>query len=96
MTGEITLRGKVLPVGGVKEKIFAAHRGGIVKVLIPRENEKDLKEIPAQVLKKVEVVLIEHMDKVLSQALNVKSVDEVFKGPGGDFEKDEDDAVLRH
>ncbi len=102
MTGEITLRGKVLPVGGVKEKIFAAHRGGIVKVLIPGENEKDLKDIPSQVLKKVEVVLIEHMDRVLSQALKVKKVDEIFKGPGGDFEKEpktgttEDDAALRH
>jgi ATP-dependent Lon protease len=102
MTGEITLRGKVLPIGGVKEKIFAAHRGGIAKVLIPKENEKDLKDIPAQVLKKVEVVLLEDMDEVLGQALNVKSIDEIFKGSKSEYAKDRqngtvrDDAVLRH
>ena len=49
MTGEITLRGRVLPIGGLKEKLIAAHRGGIDTVLIPKENEKDLKEIPAQI-----------------------------------------------
>jgi ATP-dependent Lon protease len=102
MTGEITLRGKVLPIGGVKEKILAAHRGGIAKVLIPKENEKDLKDIPAQVMKKVEAVLLEHMDEVLVHALTVKSIDDLFKGPKGDYVKDqqtgaiEDDTVLRH
>ena len=52
MTGEITLRGRVLPIGGLKEKILAAHRGGIKKVIIPKENEKDLKDIPTTVSKR--------------------------------------------
>ena len=54
MTGEITLRGRVLPIGGLKEKVLAAHRGGIKRVLIPTENEKDIQEIPAVILKSVE------------------------------------------
>ena len=79
MTGEITLRGKVLPIGGLKEKLLAAHRAGIPIVLVPKENEKDLKEIPAQILKKVKTVLVEHMDDVLMNALDVKSREEIFK-----------------
>jgi ATP-dependent Lon protease len=71
MTGEITLRGRVLPIGGLKEKIIAAHRGNISTVIIPRENEKDLKEIPAQVLKSISMVMVEHMDEVLKRALVV-------------------------
>jgi ATP-dependent Lon protease len=69
MTGEITLRGRVLPIGGLKEKLIAAHRGGIDTVIIPKENEKDLKEIPAHVLRDVRIVLVEHMDEVLATAL---------------------------
>jgi len=69
MTGEITLRGAVLPIGGLKEKVLAAHRAGIKKVLIPAENEKDIEEIPATVLKTVELVLVAHMDDVLKKAL---------------------------
>jgi ATP-dependent Lon protease len=69
MTGEITLRGRVLPIGGLKEKILAAHRGTIAKVLVPAENEKDLKDIPASVSKQVDIVLVEHMDEVLTHAL---------------------------
>ncbi|MEY4630579.1 MAG: hypothetical protein RIQ81_699 [Pseudomonadota bacterium] len=69
MTGEITLRGRALPIGGLKEKILAAHRGGIKKVIIPKENEKDLHEIPKQILKEVEVIPVEHMDSVLMHAL---------------------------
>jgi len=69
MTGEITLRGRVLPIGGLKEKVFAAHRGLISTVLIPRENERDLKEIPDKILKKVDIVMVDHMDEVLKQAL---------------------------
>src|SRR5437773_1625592 len=65
MTGEVTLRGYVLPIAGLKEKVLAAHRGGIKKVLIPVENEKDVREIPAVILKSIEIELVEHMDQVL-------------------------------
>jgi len=69
MTGEITLRGRVLPIGGLKEKIFAAHRGLLSTVIIPRENEKDLKDIPEKILKKISLVMADHMDEVLKLAL---------------------------
>jgi ATP-dependent Lon protease len=69
MTGEITLRGRVLPIGGLKEKLIAAHRGGIDTVIIPKENEKDLKEIPANVKRDVQIHVVEHMDEVLARAL---------------------------
>ncbi len=69
MTGEITLRGRVLPIGGLKEKILAAHRGGIKKIIIPKENEKDLKDIPSTISKQLEIVSVEHMDEVLTHAL---------------------------
>lgn len=69
MTGEITLRGRVLPVGGIKEKILAAHRAGIKKVLLPAENKRDLEEIPANVKRDLQFVLVEHMDQVLEEAL---------------------------
>ena len=80
MTGEITLRGRVLPIGGLKEKILAAHRGEITKVLIPFENKKDLEEIPKRVLKRVEIVLVEHMDDVLPEALVLEEGEELFAG----------------
>jgi ATP-dependent Lon protease len=69
MTGEITLRGRVLPIGGLKEKILAAHRGGIKEIIIPLENEKDLQEVPATILREVKIKTVEHMDGVLRQAL---------------------------
>ena len=69
MTGEITLRGRVLPIGGLKEKILAAHRGRVKTVLIPKENEKDLKEIPDKIQKDVEIKLVEHMDEVIEEAI---------------------------
>ena len=69
MTGEITLRGRALPIGGLKEKILAAHRGGITKILIPRDNEKDLQEIPKNILKDIKVIPVDHMDSVLMHAL---------------------------
>jgi ATP-dependent Lon protease len=69
MTGEITLRGKVLPIGGLKEKLLAAHRGGIKTVLIPEENEKDLVDIPKAILKKLEVHPVSTIDQVLELAL---------------------------
>ncbi len=79
MTGEITLRGHVLAIGGLKEKILAAHRAGIRKVLIPKENEKDIKEIPASIQKQIDIVLVEHMDEVLSHALVLEEGDALFK-----------------
>jgi len=69
MTGEITLRGRVLPIGGLKEKSLAAERAGITKILIPKENEKDLEDIPAIVRRKVKFVPVESMDEVLAHAL---------------------------
>jgi ATP-dependent Lon protease len=79
MTGEITLRGRVLPIGGLKEKILAAHRGGIKHVLIPTENEKDIKEIPAKILKAVDIQLVDHMDEVLRHALVVENPETFLK-----------------
>lgn len=69
MTGEITLRGTVLPVGGIKEKVIAAHRAGIHKILLPEENKRDMAEVPQIVKKDVQFVFVHHMDEVLSQAL---------------------------
>jgi len=70
MTGEITLRGKILPVGGIKEKIIAAHRYGIKNVLIPVENEKDVAEdIPADILEEIKIHLVDNMDEVLDMVL---------------------------
>jgi ATP-dependent Lon protease len=69
MTGEITLRGLVLPIGGLKEKLLAAHRAGIKKVLIPIENKKDLVEVPKTVLDAVEIIPVKNVDEVLKVAL---------------------------
>jgi ATP-dependent Lon protease len=79
MTGEITLRGSVLPIGGLKEKVLAAHRAGVKRVLIPAENEKDIEEIPATVLKTVELVLVSHVDDVLKKALILDDPNSLFK-----------------
>ena len=72
MTGEVTLRGRVLPIGGLKEKLLAALRGGIKTVLIPAENEKDLAEIPANIKEGLEIVPVSHVDEVLARALMSK------------------------
>ena len=69
MTGEITLRGQVLPVGGIKEKVLAAHRAGIKEIILPKWNENDLEEVPKKVLKDMEFHFVETMDKVLETAL---------------------------
>jgi ATP-dependent Lon protease len=69
MTGEITLRGKVLPIGGVKEKVLAAHRAGVTTIILPRDNEKDLADIPKNVLDALTLHLVSTMDEVLSIAL---------------------------
>ena len=69
MTGEITLRGRVLPIGGLKEKILAAHRAHIKTVIIPKENEKDIKDIPPRVLKDIKILAVEHVDKVFNGSI---------------------------
>ncbi|MFN9065796.1 MAG: endopeptidase La, partial [Bdellovibrionales bacterium] len=79
MTGEISLRGKVMAIGGLKEKILAAHRGGIKMIICPKENEKDLKDIPKEVMKDLKVILVDHVDQVLINALDIKSPKELFK-----------------
>lgn len=89
MTGEITLRGTILPIGGLKEKVLAAHRAGIKKVLIPAENEKDIEEIPAAVLKTVELELVAHMDDVLKKALVIDNPENLFKRPPASMESKE-------
>ncbi len=80
MTGEITLRGRVLPIGGLREKLLAAHRGLIGKVIIPKENKKDLKEVPQEVTKDLKIVMVEHMDEVLPEALLGVKPEELFSG----------------
>jgi ATP-dependent Lon protease len=79
MTGEISLRGRVLAIGGLKEKILAAHRGGIKMIICPKENEKDLKDIPKEVMKELKVILVDHVDQVLINALDIKTPKELFK-----------------
>jgi ATP-dependent Lon protease len=69
MTGEITLRGQILKIGGLKEKLLAAKRGGIKNVIIPKENEADLQEIPEQILKSLNIIPVEWIDEVISHAL---------------------------
>ncbi len=82
MTGEITLRGRVLPIGGLKEKVLAAHRGGIKTVLIPKENAKDLREIPRKVREKLQIICVESADEVLREALLPERPDEFMRKPG--------------
>ena len=81
MTGEITLRGRVMPIGGLKEKLLAAHRSGITTVVVPKENRKDLREVPRRVLRSTRVVLVEHMDEVLREALVLPMPDALFGLP---------------
>jgi ATP-dependent Lon protease len=93
MTGEITLRGRVLPIGGLKEKILAAHRGGIKTALIPKENEKDVKDIPKPIKNQVKIVMVEHMDEVLTHALVNLEGENLFASNDMPFEistRDED------
>jgi ATP-dependent Lon protease len=96
MTGEITLRGRVLPIGGLKEKLIAAHRGGVDTVIVPRENEKDLKDLPPIIKKNLTIITAEHMDEVLRYALAVDNperfleegdgiheIEDIYLVPGG-------------
>ena len=69
MTGEVTLRGRVLPIGGLKEKVLAAYREGIRTIILPKENERDIDDIPEQVKEKMKFVPVENMDQVLDCAL---------------------------
>lgn len=71
MTGEISLRGKVLPVGGIKEKVIAAHRAGVNKIIMSKRNERDLKDVPTEVLAQIEFIFVEHINEVLAKALNI-------------------------
>ena len=84
MTGEITLRGVVLPIGGLKEKLIAAERAGITKVLIPKDNVEDLKEVPEEVKSKIEIVAVETIEDVLKEALGIAlpKLEQVLTGPG--------------
>jgi ATP-dependent Lon protease len=79
MTGEITLRGRVLPIGGLKEKVLAAHRGGIKKVLIPRENANDIREIPKKVRDRLQIVPVDHADEVLREALRLDDPEAFYR-----------------
>ena len=81
MTGEVTLRGRVLPIGGLKEKILAAHRAGIETVLFPEDNQKDLKDVPASVLAEITTIPVKHMDEVLRYALAHPSPEEFLREP---------------
>ena len=90
MTGEITLRGRVLQIGGLKEKLLAAHRGKIKEVLIPIDNKQDLKEIPKRILKELKVSTVEHMDEVLEKALIIPPDHPFFKKKG---EKKEEESL---
>ena len=81
MTGEITLRGRVLPIGGLTEKLLAAKRGNITHVLIPKDNERDLNDVPLKIRKKLTIDLVEHMDEVLRHAIVMKEGESLFKRP---------------
>ena len=100
MTGEITLRGEVLPIGGLKEKLLAAHRGGIKTVLIPEENVKDLTEIPDNVKNSIEIVPVRWIDKVLEMALETipkpLADEEVVVAKDTTTAKSESEEVLKH
>ncbi|MBX3221567.1 MAG: endopeptidase La [Labilithrix sp.] len=96
MTGELTLRGRVLPIGGLKEKLLAAHRAGITTVVIPRENRKDLREVPRRVLKATRIILVEHADEVLREALCLSDSDALFGPPRESWEYVDGELVVKH
>ncbi len=83
MTGEITLRGRVLPIGGLKSKILAAHLAGAGMVILPKKNEKDLRDVPEEIRKQIKLVLVENMDQVLDAALRRRADGPCLDGPGG-------------
>jgi ATP-dependent Lon protease len=81
MTGEITLRGRVLPIGGLKEKALAAHRGGTKVILIPKDNAKDVREIPLKIRRELKIIPVEHVDEVIRQALVLSDPEAFFRKP---------------
>jgi ATP-dependent Lon protease len=95
MTGEITLRGKVLPIGGVKEKVLAAHRAGVKNIILPKDNEKDLADIPKNVLNVMNLYLVQTMDEVLKQAL-VGPLTPIAPTPDAPVEVEEGPDALTH
>jgi ATP-dependent Lon protease len=100
MTGEVTLRGRVLPIGGLKEKLLAAHRGGITTVLIPKDNEKDLRDIPDNVKKGLTIIPVGTVDEVLTEALTREPVpiewEEDADVVGGTDADDDSEGVITH
>ncbi|HII80078.1 MAG TPA: endopeptidase La, partial [Methanosarcina sp.] len=85
MTGEITLSGAVLPVGGIKEKVLAAHRAGIKKVILPKENERDLEDVPEDVRNELKFVPVETIEEVLKEALGIDLPGQAFSFAGNGF-----------
>ncbi len=102
MTGEITLRGRVLPVGGLKEKLIAAHRAGIKKVLIPEENYSELEDVPLKIRKALEIKKVAHMDEVLGETLGIKRKEEddadspIVVPEGEKKEEGKEDPLMKH
>jgi len=84
MTGEITLRGRVLPIGGLKEKALAAHRGGTKIILIPKDNAKDVREIPMKIRREMTIIPVDHVDEVLRHALVLDNPDAFFRKTDGE------------
>jgi ATP-dependent Lon protease len=95
MTGEVTLRGRVLPVGGIKEKVLAAFRAGIREVILPEDNEKELEEIPREVRDEMRFDLVSHMDEVLEIAL-LGDLDASVTTSAGDGERTSSSPPLAH
>jgi len=99
MTGEITLRGKVLPIGGIKEKLLAAHRHGIKTIIIPAENRKDLEDIPQDILESLEIKMVQDMQEVLKIAIDRETIAPIEKlppFPGETITKEISDQSLTH
>jgi ATP-dependent Lon protease len=101
MTGEITLRGRILPIGGLKEKLIAAHRGGIKEVLIPQENYSELEEVPKKIRKALVIKSVSHMDEVLHETIGTKKKEEKplkppVLVPEGKADKGKEDPVVKH
>ena len=93
MTGEITLRGKVLPIGGVKEKVLAAHRAGLHNIILPKDNEKDLADIPKNVLDTLNLYMVETMDEVLKIAMSQPLQPNLPADAGTDVQPMSDDTI---